>query len=132
MLKTAISWIVLGVLAYLWWWLANRWSYLHSPGNQWTSVYLLFSLVSLAILVRLPRSSGTGMFDGIVHSIRGLLPALPWMALAVVVMRGIAWLHLGAPGEPLDHFIRAIVAALFAGITTALWFGALENGRRSA
>ena len=132
MLKTAISWIVLGVLAYVWWWLGYRWSYFHSPGNQWTSVFILFSLVSLVILIRLPRSSGIGMFDGIVHAIRGLLPALPWMALAVVVMRGIAWLHLGAAGEPLDHFVRAIAAALLAGLATALWFGALENGRRSA
>lgn len=131
MQRTAISWIALGVLAYLWWWLANRWSYLHSPGNQWASVYNLYTLVSLAILVRLPRSAGTGIFDGFVHAIRGLLPALPWMALAVVVMRGVAWLHAGAPADPLDHFVHAIVTALLAGITTALWFGALENSRRS-
>jgi hypothetical protein len=52
------------------------------------------------------------------------------MILSVVVMRGVAWLHLSPPAEPVDHFVRAIITTLLAGLTTALWFGALEDGRR--
>ena len=71
------------------------------------------------------------MLDGFLHAVRGIAPALPWIALAVVVMRGVAWVHIGGVIDPVDHFVRAIVAALLAAITTSLWFGALENGHRS-
>ena len=127
MLKKAVSWVLVGTFAYLWWWAGNRWSYLHSPGNQWSSVFVLFTLVSLAVLIRNSRAIGSGMFDGLVSTLREFLPSLPWMVLAVIVVRAVAWVHVGVSENPLDHLVHAIVAALVAAITTALWYGAIEN-----
>lgn len=127
MVKKAISWVLVGMFAYLWWWAAHRWSYLHSPGNQWSSVFVLFTLISLAVLARNARATGAGMFDGLVGTVRGFLPSVPWMVLAIIVVRAVAWIHTGMSGDPLDHFVHAVVAVLVAGITTALWYGAIEN-----
>lgn len=127
MVKKAVSWVLAGLFAYLWWWAAYRWSYLHSPGNQWTSIFVLFTLISLVVLARNARVTGAGMFDGLIGTVRGFVPSLPWLALAIVVVRAAAWLHTGVSGEPLDNLIHAIVAVLVAAITTVLWYGAIEN-----
>ena len=127
MVKTTVSWVLAGVFAYLWWWAGYRWSYLHNPGNQWTSVFVLFTLISVVVLTRNARASGSGMFDGFVGTIREFLPSLPWMVLAVIVVRLVGWAHAGVSAGPIDHLIHAVVAVLVAGITTALWYGAIRN-----
>ena len=127
MVKKAVSWVLVGVFAYFWWWLGHRWVYLHTPGNEWGSIYELFTLVSLVVLIRGARATGAGMFDRLIGTIRNFIPALPWLALAVVVARSVAWIHYGMSADPLDHYIHAVVAVLIAGITTALWYGAIEN-----
>jgi hypothetical protein len=125
--KTAISWILVGVFAYIWWWMGHGWDYLNTEGNEWSRAYIMLTLVSLAILVRTPRAAGAGMFDQLGGTLRAFLPKLPWLVLAFVVLRAIAWAHTGL-ADPVDHFTHAIVAVLVAAITTALWFGAIENG----
>src|SRR5262245_23590213 len=104
MLKTTISWILVGAFGFVWWWLAHRWSYLHSAGNQWTSVFILFTLISLAVLIRHPRTAGAGLLDGVLNSVKAIAVVLPWMILAVVVLRVVAWLVTSAPDDPVDHF----------------------------
>jgi hypothetical protein len=126
MVKKAISWVLVGAFALLWWYAGHRWPYINVPGNQWHTVFLLFTLISLAVLVRGRQSAGAGMLDGLVATVRGFLPVLPWLALAIIVARGIAWLLLGVV-NPLDHFIHAVVAVVVAGFTTSLWYGAIVN-----
>lgn len=127
MVKKAVSWVLVGAFAYLWWWLGHRWSYINTKGNEWGSVYVLFTLISLAVLIRGTRATGAGMFDRLVGTVRNFIPTLPWLVLAIVVARSIGWLHVGMSAMPLDHYIHAVVAVLVAGITTALWYGAIEN-----
>lgn len=127
MVKKAVSWVLVGVFAYLWWWAGHRWTYLNVTGNQWTSVYILFTLISLAVLARGARVAATGMFDRLVGTVRNFIPVLPWMVLTIIVARSVAWLHVGMSATPLDHYIHAVVAVLVAGLATALWYGAIEN-----
>lgn len=128
MTKTAISWVLVGVLGYAWWWTGHRWDYLNSPGNSWNSIFIFVTLITLVVLIHRPRAALTGMFGGLSVSIRAILPVLPWIVLAIVTLRAVAWvLFGGAPTEPLDHFVRAIATTLIAGVTTALWYGAVRN-----
>ena len=121
-----VSWVLVGVFAYLWWWLGHGWSYLNTAGNEWSRVYVLLTLISLVVLLRAPRPAAVGMLGGITDTLRRYLPTLPWLVLVVVVVRAIGWLHAGLD-DPADHFAHAVVAALVAGVTTALWFGAVDN-----
>jgi len=129
MAKTAVSWILVGIFAYLWWWAAYEWSYVNSPGNVWTAGFIMFTLISMVVLTRNVGAAGAGMFDGLIRTVREFLPSLPWMALAAIVYRLIRWAHLGIAADPFDHLTRSIVVVLVAGITTALWYGAITNAK---
>jgi branched-subunit amino acid transport protein len=87
---------------------------------------MLFTVVSVALLLLAPRASGPGMFDPFVGTVRHFLPNLPWLVLGVIVTRMVAWVHSGLD-NPADHFTHAIVAALVAGISTSLWYAAIVN-----
>lgn len=126
MTKKAVSWVLVGVFAFAWWWAGNRWTYLNTPGNEWATVYGLFTLISLAVLARSPKVAGDGLLDGLLGTVRAFLPNLLWLALAVVVARGVAWALTGIV-NPVDHFTHAVVTAVAAGFTTSLWYGAIAN-----
>lgn len=128
MTRKIVSWVLVGVFAYAWWWLGHRWSYINSPGSQWSDVYVLFTLISLVILLRTARVARTGLFDGFIATLKGFAPSLPWFVLAIVVARVVAGVHSGFAWMTVEHFVQAITAVLVAGVTTALWYGAIENG----
>lgn len=52
MAQKIISWILVGAVTYLWWWIGYDWAYLQAPETSWSSVYLLFTLISLVLLHR--------------------------------------------------------------------------------
>lgn len=126
MTKKAVSWVLVGAFSLLWWWAGHRWQYINVQGNEWGTVYLLFTLISLAVLTRSAKAAGAGMFGGLITTVTGFLPNLLWLALAVIVARGLAWLLMGVV-NPVDHFIHAVVAVVAAGVTTSLWYGAIVN-----
>ncbi|MBM5810617.1 MAG: hypothetical protein FJ191_01430 [Gammaproteobacteria bacterium] len=128
MTRKIISWVLVGIFAYAWWWIGHRWTYINSPGSQWSSVYVLFTLISLAILLRAAKVTKSGLFDGFIATLRGFAPSLPWLVLAIVVARAVAAVHTGFAWMTAEHFLQAIVAVLAAAVTTALWYGAIENG----
>jgi len=126
MTKKAVSWVLVGVFAYVWWWAGHRWPYINVSGNQWGSVYILFTLISLVVLARTAKAAGAGMFGGLIGTVVGFLPNLLWLALAIIVARLLNWLLLGVV-NPVDHFTHAVVAVVIAGFTTSLWYGAIVN-----
>jgi len=126
MVKKAISWALVGVFTFAWWWIGHRWPYLNVQGNEWGGVFDFFTLVSAVVLIRSPRVAAAGMFGGLIGTVTKFLPNLLWLALAVVAFRAAAWLLTGVV-NPVDHFTHAIVAAVTAGITTSLWYGAIAN-----
>jgi hypothetical protein len=128
MTKKAISWVLVGVFAFAWWWVGSRWTYLNTPGNEWGTVFVLFTLISLATLTLGPKAAGNGLLDGLVGTVRAFLPNLLWLALAVIVARAVAWALTGVV-NPVDHFTHAVVTAVTAGFTTSLWYGAIANAR---
>jgi hypothetical protein len=126
MVRTIVSWLLFGVFGYIWWWAGHGWDYLNTEGNEWSRVFLLLTLVSMVLLILAPRATGPGMFDRLVGTIRTFIPKLPWLVLGIIAIRMVAWAHAGLE-DPLDHFTHAVVAALFAGITTSLWYAAIVN-----
>lgn len=130
MVKKAISWALVGAFAWLWWWAGHRWAYLNTEGNQWFTVYDLFTLISVVLLIRSPRAAAAGMFGGLIGTVTKFLPNLLWLALAIVVARLVNWALLGVV-NPVDHFTHAVVAVVAAGFTTSLWYGAIANAEDS-
>ena len=126
MVKKAVSWALVGGFTFVWWWVGRKWPYLNVSGNQWGGVFEFFTLVSAVVLLRAPRPAGAGMFGALIGTVRNFLPNLLWLALAALVFRAVAWLLTGVV-NPLDHFTHAVVAAVAAGVATALWFGAVAN-----
>ena len=53
MIKKAVSWVLVGAFAYIWWWAGHRWHYINVKGNEWATVYLLFTLISLVVLTKI-------------------------------------------------------------------------------
>ncbi len=127
MVKKAVSWALVGVFGYAWVFAGYWWSYINAAGNDWTNTYAFFSLASLAVLARSPRAAGAGMFGRMIGTVRNFIPTLPWLVLAVLVARLVAWAHIGMSANPVDHFLHAVVAILAAGIATCLWYAAIEN-----
>ncbi len=126
MVKKVVSWALLGGFTFAWWWIGHRWPYLNSQGNQWAGVFDFFTLVSAVVLVRSPRAAGAGLFGALIGTVRNFLPTLLWLVFAVVIFRAVATVLTGVV-NPADHFAHAIVAAVLAGLTTALWYGAIAN-----
>ncbi|MCH8863406.1 MAG: hypothetical protein IID51_12995 [Proteobacteria bacterium] len=126
MAQKGISWVLVGVFGYAWWWIGYQWAYLNVPEVDWSDVFLLFTLISLVVL-RGAKSdaAGEGMFDKLVSTVTGFLPSLPWLVLAILVGNTIFALQYA--GFAIDSYLQAVIVAVTAGLTTALWVGAINN-----
>ena len=95
MVTKTISWLLFGVFGYIWWWAGHGRDYINTEGNEWSRVFMLFTLVSLFLLILAPRATGVGMFDRLVGTMRTFIPKLPWLVLGIVAIRSVAWLTPG-------------------------------------
>lgn len=128
MTQKGISWVLVGVFNYLWWWIGYQWDYINSPVPEvdWSDVYLLFTLISLVLLQRgKSDAAGEGMFGKCIDTVTGFLPNLPWLVVAILVGNTIFALQYGL--FSIDGYIQAVTVAVTAGVTTALWVGAINN-----
>ena len=126
MAQKGISWVLVGAFGYVWWWIGYQWGYLNDPEADWSDVFLLFTLISLVVL-RGAKSDAAGedMFDKLVATVTGFLPNLPWLVLAILVGNTIFALQYAS--FAIDSYFQAITVAVTAGVTTALWVGAIAN-----
>ena len=126
MAQKGISWVLVGAFTYVWWWIGYQWGYLNDPEADWTDIFLLFTLLSLVVLRGSKADAeGEGMFDKLVATVTGFLPSLPWLVVAILVGDTIFMLQYG--GFSVDGYIQGVVVAIAAGVTTALWVGAINN-----
>lgn len=65
------------------------------------------------------------MFDKLINTVTGFLPNLVWLILAVVVGVTIHSVRMG--GFMLQDYLQGIAVVVTAGVTTALWLGAIHN-----
>jgi hypothetical protein len=126
MIKKAISWGLVGVFTFLWWWLGHGWDYLNTGESEWSRVFWIFTLISLVVLLRAARPTDSGAFGRLIGTVRGFVPNLAWLVLVVIVMQ-LGMMVRGGIVDPMDHYVHAVVTALAAGIATSLWFGAIVN-----
>jgi hypothetical protein len=125
MTNRIVAWVLAGALTYAWFWLGFMWSYLNQDGAAWGMPYVLATIIAVMLLTRAPRSAGTGMFDGIMNGIK----QAPMLIVALAVMLIVAvMIHMLAfTGFAVDGILQAIAVAVAVGVTTSLWFGALER-----
>ncbi len=65
------------------------------------------------------------MFDKLIKTVTDFLPNLVWLVVVVLVGNTIFMLQFG--GFSVEAYIQGIVVAIGAGVTTALWVGAIDN-----
>lgn len=130
MIKQVVSWGLVGVFTFLWWWLGHGWDYLTAGDGNWPRVFWIFTLISLVVLLRSTRPAAPGMFGELIGTVGHFLPKLGWLMLVAIVMQ-LGMLISGRIGEPLDHLVHAVVTALAAAVATSLWFGAVANADES-
>lgn len=66
------------------------------------------------------------MFDRLIKTVTDFLPNIVWLVVAILVGNTIYMLQY-ATGFSVDNYIKAVVVAVAAGLTTALWVGAIDN-----
>lgn len=66
------------------------------------------------------------MFDKLISTVTGFLPNLLWLVLAVLVGVTIDGLFRHG-GLSVDEYVQGVVMVIAAGVTTALWLGAIHN-----
>ena len=131
MVKSLISWAVVGVLIFIWWWVGYAWEYLQDiPRGDWKPIWVLFTILALIVLRHggLPSSGGGNVFESVINRIKDVVPHLLGLTVALLVADVIYSLMMGS--FITNELIQAVVVAVAAAVTTAAWLGATEDASR--
>lgn len=131
MVKSLISWVVVGVLIFVWWWVGYDWNYLQDiPRGDWKPIWVLFTILALIVLRHggLPSSGGGNVFESVINRIKDVVPHLLGLTVALLVGDAIYSLMMGA--FITNELIQAVVVAVAAAVITAAWLGAVEDASR--
>ena len=131
MAKSLISWVVVGVLTYLWWWVGYDFAYLQDlPRGEWQTVWLLFTILALIVLRHggAPESGGGNVAEAVTGRVKDIVPHL--LGLVVALFTGLTIWSLMQGGFDVNEYIQAVVVAAGSALTTAAWLGATEDASR--
>ena len=134
MAKSLISWVVVGVLTYLWWWIGYDWKFLQELERgvgDWKPVWLLFTILTLIVLRHggAPESGAGNVAEAVIGRVKNVVPHLLGLTLALLVGDTIfALTHEG--GLITSEYLQAVVVAVGSAVTTAAWLGAIEDASR--
>ena len=128
MVRSLISWVVVGVLTYVWYWMGHEWTYLQEVARgDWKPAWILYTLIALVICRN--KSSGGNVAEAVINRIKGMLPHLVGITLALFVGLVIWSLMHGA--FIVNEFIQAVVVAVGTAVTTSAWVGAVEDATKA-
>ncbi len=131
MVKSLISWVVVGVLIFVWWWVGYDWNYLQDiPRGDWKPIWVLFTILALIVLRHggLPSSGGGNVAESVINRIKDVVPHLLGLTVALLVADVIYSLMMGS--FITNELIQAVVIAVAAAVITAAWLGAVEDASR--
>ena len=131
MVKSLISWVVVGVLIFVWWWVGYDWNYLQDiPRGDWKPIWVLFTILALIVLRHggLPSSGGGNVFESVINRIKAVVPHLLGLTVALLVADAIYSLMMGS--FITNELIQAVVIAVASAVITAAWLGAVEDASR--
>ncbi len=131
MVKSLISWVVVGVLIFVWWWVGYDWNYLQDiPRGDWKPIWVLFTILALIVLRHggLPSSGGGNVAESVINRIKDVVPHLLGLTVALLVGDVIYSLMMGS--FITNELIQAVVIAVASAVITAAWLGAVEDASR--
>jgi hypothetical protein len=131
MAKSLISWVVVGVLIFVWWWVGYDWNYLQDiPRGDWKPIWVLFTILTLIVLrhTGAPAAGGGNVVEAVIGRIKDVVPHLLGLAVALLVGDAIYSLMMG--GFITNELIQAVAVAVGSAVTTAAWLGATEDASR--
>ncbi len=126
--KSLISWALVGVLTYAWYWAGYAWPYLqNTPSGNWEPVWLLYTV--LVILIH--RRSGTAavgaqVLDTIIGRIKTIVGHFVGLLLAIIIGVTINTL-VGGGGFVVNAYLQGVVLVLSCSILTSAMLGALDD-----
>ena len=129
MVRSLISWVVVGILTFVWYWVGYEWTYLQEiPRGDWKPAWILFTLVALVICSRGDAKASANVAEAVIKRIQGMARHLIGFTLAMMVCMVIWSLIHG--GFDVNEFIQAIVVAVGTAVTTSAWVGAVEDATK--
>lgn len=128
MAKSLISWVVVGLFTFAWFYIGYDWAYLQNiPRGDWKPAYLIITLLTI-LIARKPGSApnaGANVVEAITNRLQGIFPHLIGVLLALFVgLTCFSLIHGGFRGV---EYVQAIAVTLGAALTTAAWLGAMED-----
>ena len=99
MAKSLISWVVVGVLIYIWWWVGYDWDYLQDiPRGDWKPIWVLFTILTLIVLRHggAPESGAGNVAEAVMGRIKDVVPHLLGLTVALLVGDVIYSLMMGS------------------------------------
>ena len=125
MVNNIISWVVLGICQFVWWYGYADLGY--TSEGVFSSVYLVFTLVTAVMLRDVAVAADGGPLDGVMGAVKAVLPKLPAIILAVLIGALLYGVKHGLPD--INGFIRGVVTVIYAGLGTAVLVGAAKSVR---
>lgn len=129
MVNSLISWVVVGVLTFVWYWIGYEWPYLANiPRGDWSIIWVLYTLMAILICRRTGAGSGASVVEAVSNRLRDIFPHLVGITLSLLV--GLTIWSFVHGGFDMNEYIQAVIVAVACSLTTAGWVGALEDASK--
>lgn len=124
MAKSLISWALVGVLTYAWYWVGYVWPYL---SGAHVAVWILFAILVILIHRRGGVADvGANVVETIIDRVKTIVGSM--VGLIVVILVGSTLnMIVNTGGVTVDGYIQSVVLIVTSALTTSLFLGALDD-----
>ncbi len=128
MVKSLISWVVVGIFAYAWYWTGYSWDYLQNvPRGDWKPTWILVTLF-VVLVNRRPGGAaaiGANVIETIMNRIKGVAPHFLGLVLSLAVGLTLWSLHQG--GFIVNEYAQGLALIVTCNLITTIWLAALDD-----
>ncbi len=127
MAKSLVSWVLVGILTFAWYWVGYAWSYLQDiPRGNWSPVWMLFTVMIIVI----HRRSGMAALGGnVVETMIGRIKAFSGHIVGFVVANfaGLGCWTLYNGSFIANEFVQGVVVCISCIVITSAFLGAMDD-----
>lgn len=124
MVKSLISWALVGVLTYAWYWGGYIWPYLQTA--DWESTWVLYTILVILIQRRGGTAAvGANVLETLIGRVKTIVGSLIGLLVSMAVAVTVYSLVMG--GFAMDVYLQGGVLVLSGAILTSAMLGALDD-----
>ncbi len=127
MAKSLISWAVLGVVTYGWYWVGYAWQYLQNiPRGSWEGAWVLFTLLVILIQRRNGIAAvGGNVIESMMSRIKTVIPHVLGLVVALMVGVTVFSLHMG--GFIVNEYVQGVIIVISNSLLVSMTMGAFDD-----